>query len=159
METVPRRLFFASRQSIGITWSPNYYKKMQRSTTRRNQKEYGPDVKWVWRNHQKTIAVVKMSQTKPHASVPPPPCQVNWRVFLAGFPRGDPESAEFTRHSEPPLLGERAGWSAVWYISIALRVFRKIQSEDGQWCAAPFLFGQDLPNSYWWARASFGVFI
>jgi hypothetical protein len=30
-------------------------------------------------------------------------------VFLAGFPRGDQESAEFTRHSGPPLLGERAG--------------------------------------------------
>jgi len=21
---------------------------------------------------------------------------------------------------------------------------------SGQWCAAPFLFWQDLPNSYWW---------
>ena len=29
--------------------------------------------------------------------------QVKWRVFLAGFPRGDPESAEFTRHGGPPF--------------------------------------------------------
>ncbi len=41
----------------------------------------------VWRNHQKTIADEKMSQTKPHASVPlpPPPAKSNgecfWRVF------------------------------------------------------------------------------
>ncbi len=38
-------------------------------------------------------------------------------------------------------------------------VFCQIQTEDEQWCAAPFLFRQDLHNSYWWARASFGVFI
>ena len=45
-----------------------------------------------------------MSQTKPHASVPPPPPrQVNRRVFLAGFPRGDPESAKFTRRCDPPF--------------------------------------------------------
>ncbi len=43
--TVPRRLFFAAQQRIAITWSPNYYKKMQRFTTRKNQKEHGPDVK------------------------------------------------------------------------------------------------------------------
>jgi hypothetical protein len=29
--------------------------------------------------------------------------QVKWRVFLAGFPRGDPESAEFTRRCDPPF--------------------------------------------------------
>ena len=50
---------------------------------------------------KKYIAVEKMSQTKPHASVPLPPRQVKWRVFLAGFPRGDPESAEFTRRCDP----------------------------------------------------------
>ncbi len=42
---VPRRLFFAAQLRIAITWSPNYYQKMQRSITRKNQKEYGPDVK------------------------------------------------------------------------------------------------------------------
>jgi hypothetical protein len=99
---VARRLFFAAQQRIAITLSPNYYQKMQRFTTRKNQEEHGPDVKSVWRNHQKTVAVEKMSQTKPHASVPPPR-QVKWRVFLAGFPRGDPESAEFTRCCDPPF--------------------------------------------------------
>ena len=44
-EVVPRRLFFAAPQRIAITLSPNYYKKMQRSTTRKNQEEHGPEVK------------------------------------------------------------------------------------------------------------------
>ncbi len=42
---VPRRLFFAAQQRIAITLSPNYYQKMQRFTTRKNQEEHGPDVK------------------------------------------------------------------------------------------------------------------
>jgi hypothetical protein len=43
-----------------------------------------------------------MSQTKPHPSVPPTR-QVRWRVFSAGFPRGDPRSAEFTCRFDPPF--------------------------------------------------------
>jgi len=39
------RLFFAAQQRIAITSSPNYYQKMQRSTTRKNQEEHGPEVK------------------------------------------------------------------------------------------------------------------
>ncbi len=42
--TVPRRLFFGAQHRIAITSSPNYYKKMQRFTTRKNQEEHGPDV-------------------------------------------------------------------------------------------------------------------
>jgi len=42
---VPRRLFFAAQQRIAITSSPNYYQKMQRFTTRKNQEEHGPEVK------------------------------------------------------------------------------------------------------------------
>ena len=42
---VPRRLFFAAPQRIAITLSPNYYQKMQRSITRKNQEEHGPEVK------------------------------------------------------------------------------------------------------------------
>jgi hypothetical protein len=42
---VPRRLFFAAQQRIAITWRPKYYKKICCFITRRNQKEYGPDVK------------------------------------------------------------------------------------------------------------------
>ena len=45
VQVVPRRLFFAAQQRIAITWSLNYYKKMQRFTTRKNQEEHGPDVK------------------------------------------------------------------------------------------------------------------
>jgi hypothetical protein len=47
-----------------------------------------------------------MSQTKPHASVPLPTRQVRWRVFSAGFPRGDPRPAEFTRRFDPPVKSE-----------------------------------------------------
>ncbi len=45
IESVPWRLFFAALQRIAITWRPKYYKKMRYFITRRNQKEYGPDVK------------------------------------------------------------------------------------------------------------------
>ncbi len=42
---VPRRLFFGAQQRIAITWRPKYYKKKRCFITRKNQKEYGPDVK------------------------------------------------------------------------------------------------------------------
>jgi hypothetical protein len=35
----------------------------------------------------------------------------------------------------------------------------QIQHEDEQWCSAPLLFRQGLPNSYWQLLASFGEFI
>jgi hypothetical protein len=50
---------------------------------------------------KKLEAVGEMSQTKPHPKRPPPARQVRWRVFSAGFPRGDPRSAEFTRRFDP----------------------------------------------------------
>jgi hypothetical protein len=34
---------------------------------------------------------------------PLPLRQVNRWVFLAGFPRGEPESGEFIRHGDPPF--------------------------------------------------------
>jgi hypothetical protein len=43
--SVLRRLFFAAPQRIAITSSPKYYQKMQRSITRKNQEEHGPEVK------------------------------------------------------------------------------------------------------------------
>ncbi len=45
--------------------------------------------------------------------------------------------------------------------AIRLRIIEsgQIQHEDGQWCSAPLLFRQDLPNSYWRLLASFGKFI
>ncbi len=39
----------------------------------------------VWRNHQKTIAVEKMSQTKPHASVPLPHPPSQMASISGGF--------------------------------------------------------------------------
>ncbi len=51
-----------------------------------------------------------MSQTKPRPKRNPPACQVRWRVFSAGFPRGDPRSAEFTRRFDPPFrMGQGRG--------------------------------------------------
>jgi hypothetical protein len=82
---VPQRLFFAAQQRKAITLSPNYYKKIQRFTTRKNQEEHGPDVMLVWRKHQKTIAVEKMSQTKPHASVPLPHPPIQMVSVSGGF--------------------------------------------------------------------------
>jgi hypothetical protein len=38
-------IFCCPIERIAITLSPNYYKKMQRFTTRKNQEEHGPDVK------------------------------------------------------------------------------------------------------------------
>jgi hypothetical protein len=79
----------------------------------------------------------KMSQTKPHPSVPPPTRQVRWRVFSAGFSHGDPRSAEFTRRFEPPFrmvkIREEGGVICGLVLLInKLIVFRQIQIEDGQ---------------------------
>jgi hypothetical protein len=42
---VQQRLFFAAQQRVAITGRPKYYQKMRCFITRKNQKEYGPDVK------------------------------------------------------------------------------------------------------------------
>jgi hypothetical protein len=47
-----------------------------------------------------------MSQTKPHPKRPPPPSQVRWRVFSAGFPCGDTRSAKIIRRFDPPHSGK-----------------------------------------------------
>ncbi len=44
-----------------------------------------------------------MSQTKPHASVPLPHPPSQMTSVSAGFPRGDPETAEFTGRCDPPF--------------------------------------------------------
>jgi hypothetical protein len=79
----------------------------------------------------------KMSQTKPHPSVPLTTRQVRWRVFSAGFPRGDPRSAEFTRRFDPPfrmakIRGEGGVICGLIKLINGLIVFRQIQIEDGQ---------------------------
>jgi len=63
--------------------------------------------------------------------------QVKWRVFLAGFPRGDPESAEFTRRCDPPFKaatfrGEGGEICGLIYLISGLMVLRQMQTEDGQ---------------------------
>ena len=66
---------------------------------------------------------------------PLPPA--NRQVFLAGFPRGDPESAEFTRHGDPPFwsatfTGEGGVICGLISLDNGLIVFRQIHTEDGQ---------------------------
>ncbi len=116
---------------------------------------------WVWRNHQKTIIVVKVSQAKPPliASSPPPHLLAKRRVFRADFPRGEAKSAKKKRHGYSPwqvatLRGEGGVISELISFDNGSLVLRPIQHEGGQWCAAPFLFWQDLPNSYWWPTAA-----
>ncbi len=59
----------------------------------------------------KAVEENEPNQTSPKR--PPSTRQVRWRVFSAGFPRGDPRSAEFnrrlTRRSGWQKSGERAG--------------------------------------------------
>ncbi len=74
--------------------------------------------------HRSTITTVARPQlTKPnHMQASPPPAKSNgeyfWRVFHVVIQNLPNSPAVATRHSRPPLLGERAGWSAVWYNSI-----------------------------------------
>jgi hypothetical protein len=103
---------------------------------------------------KKPQAVGEMSQTKPLPKRPPPPArQVRWRVFSAGFPRGDTRSAKIIRRFDPPFRMEKIrgeGWVICSLIQLinGLIVFRPIQTEDGQSCAAPILFRQDWPKSH-----------
>jgi hypothetical protein len=65
---VPRRLFLAAQQRIVITWRPKYYRKLSCFITRRNQKNLGQmSCKFGDIIKKLCIAVVKMSQAKPHA--------------------------------------------------------------------------------------------
>ncbi len=63
-----------------------------------------------------------MSQTKPLPWRHTPSSELLWRVFSAGSPRGEARSARIVCRFDPPFrmakIGERAGWSAVWYSSL-----------------------------------------
>ncbi len=50
-------------------------------------------------NKGKTNFFNEPNQTSPKR--PPPTLQVRWRVFSAGFPRGDPRPAEIIRRFDP----------------------------------------------------------
>ena len=57
-----------------------------------------------------------MSQTKPLPWRHTPSGKLLWRVFSAGFPRGEARSTRIIRRFDPPFrmakIGERAGWSS-----------------------------------------------
>ncbi len=102
------------------------------------------------------------SQAATH-SVPPPPLGQT-ASFESGFStwwskirqeKAPWQLAMGTRH----LRGEGGVICGLISFDNGSLVLRPIQHEGGQWCAAPFLFRQDLPNSYWWPTVSFGEFI
>ncbi len=63
-----------------------------------------------------------MSQTKPLPWRHTPSGELLWRVFSADLPRGEARSARIICRFDSPFrmakIGERAGWSAVWYSSL-----------------------------------------
>ncbi len=63
-----------------------------------------------------------MSQTKPLPWRHTLSGELLWRVFSEDLPRGGARSARIICHFFSPLrmakIGERAGWSAVWYSSL-----------------------------------------
>ncbi len=78
---------------------------------------------YVWRNHQKTIFVVKMSQAKPPFIASPPPTSrpksgLRGQIFHVVKENVRVGGAVATGHGDSPLGGGRAGWSADWYHSI-----------------------------------------
>ncbi len=137
--SVPRRLFFAAQQRKVITLSPNYYQKMQHFTTRKNQEEHGPDV--MYSKFGEIIKNYCRWENEPNQTSckrpPPPPAKSNgecfWRVFHVVIQDPPNSPAVATRHSGQPLLGERAGWSAVWYNSLT-----------GWWFSAKFKLKTDI---------------
>ncbi len=93
---------------------------MRCSKRRRNQQEEQREVIQLWRNHQKTIFAVKMSQAKPPfiASPPSPLPKLRRRIFHMVRENVRVAGAEATRHGDSPVGGGRAGWSADWCHSI-----------------------------------------
>jgi hypothetical protein len=87
-----------------------------------------------------------MSQAKP----PPTASQ----FATADFPRGEGKSVSCRRRGNSPdlLAGWRGDGGVICESMVCDNVssdWAQIQHEDGQWCSAPLLFRQDLPNSYW----------
>ncbi len=63
-----------------------------------------------------------MSQTKPLPWRHTPSGELLWRVCSSVLPRGEARSARIICRFDPPFrmakIGERAGWSVVWYSSL-----------------------------------------
>ncbi len=93
-----------------------------------------------------------MSQAKPPLIASPPPhLLAKRRVLRADFPRGEAKSAKKKLRGNSPwrlatLRGEGGVICGLISFDNGSIVLRPIQHEGGQWCAAPFLFRQDLPN-------------
>jgi hypothetical protein len=51
----------------------------------------------------KTVAVEENEPNQTSSKRLPPPRQVKWRVFLAGFLRGDPKAAKIMRRCKSPF--------------------------------------------------------
>jgi hypothetical protein len=100
--SVPRRLFFAAPQRIAITLSPNYYQKNQRFTTRRTWPRCHVSLEKSSKNYK---PLKKMSQTKPHPSVPPPPAKSDGEYFPQVFHVVIPDPP-----NSPAVLTRRSGW-------------------------------------------------
>jgi hypothetical protein len=101
--TVLRRLFFAAQQRIAVTLSPNYYKKIQRFNEKESRRTW-PSCHVSLEKSSKNYSHWEIEPNQTSCKHPPSPTrQVKWRVFLAGFQRGDPEPAEFTRRCVPPF--------------------------------------------------------
>ncbi len=85
---------------------------------------------------------------------PLPHLPVKRRVLVAGFPRGGAKSAKKMRQEKPPwqlasFRGEGGVICRLILFDKGLSDLRQIQHEDGQCHPLPFLFRQDLSNSYW----------
>jgi hypothetical protein len=93
------------------------------------------------------------SQAATH-SVPPPHLFAKRRVLRADFPRGEAKSAKKRPRGNSPwrlatLRGEGGVICGLIQFDNGSSDRRQIQHEDGQCHSLPFLFRQDLSNSYW----------
>ncbi len=119
--TVPRRLFFAAP-----TENSHHLKSwiLSKAALFHNEKE--------WKRIRARCQVSLEKSSKNYSRCENEPSQAKciaspisqsiggffWRVFHVVEQNPPDKCATATRHGESPLLGERAGWSAVWYNSI-----------------------------------------
>ncbi len=105
---------FAAPQRIAITLSPNYYKKKPAFHNEKESRRTWPRCHVSLEKSSKNYKLLKkMSQTKPHPSVPPPPAKSDGEYFPQFFhvviPDPPNSPAVLTRRSGWQKSGERAG--------------------------------------------------
>ncbi len=120
---VPRRLFFAAQQRIAITLSPNYYKKNPAFHNEKESRRTWPRCHVSLEKSSKNYSRWENEPNQTSCKCPPPPPAKSkgkyfWRVFQVVIQKPPNLCAIASRHSGLQLLGERAGWSAVWYNSL-----------------------------------------